>query len=258
MNAIIIEDEQIAAQNLKRLLVETAPEIQVSDILQSVEESVEYFNHIQKTPDVVFMDIHLADGLAFHIFDQATVDCPVIFTTAYDQYALDAFKVNSIDYLLKPINQNDLARAIQKLRLLTNDGAARRPAPISPETIATLMEMTHQHRYKSHFLIPVRDKLIPLPVKNIAYIYLDDKISRAVTFDNQTHIIDKPLDNIFAQLNPNHFFSANREYIIADSAIGDISVWPLGKLHVSLTVATPEKIIIPRARTSEFKDWYTN
>ena len=120
------------------------------------------------------------------------------------------------------------------------------------------MEMTHQHRYKSHFLIPVRDKLIPLPVKNIAYIYLDDKISRAVTFDNQTHIIDKPLDNIFAQLNPNHFFRANRQYIIAHSAIGDISVWPLGKLHVSLTVATPEKIIIPRARTSEFKDWYTN
>ncbi len=258
MNAIIIEDEQIAAQNLKRLLAEAAPDIQVTDTLQSVEESVEYFSHIQTPLDVVFMDIHLADGLAFRIFDQTTVNCPVVFTTAYDQYALDAFKVNGIDYLLKPINRNDLARAIQKLRLLANEGPDRRPAPLSPETIASLMEMTQQHRYKSHFLIPVRDKLVPLPVKSIAYIFLDDKISRAVTFDNQTHIIDKPLDYIFAQLNPNLFFRANRQYIIAHSAVADISLWPIGKLHVSLTVATPDKIIIPRARVAEFKDWYTN
>lgn len=254
MKALIIEDEHIAAQNLKRLLTEVAPHIQVSDIFQSVEETVEYFNH-KPDVDIVFMDIHLADGLAFHIFDQTTINCPIVFTTAYDQYALDAFKVNSIDYLLKPINKDDLARAIQKLNILTTDTS--QPNALSPETIASLMEMMQQHKYKSHFLIPVRDKLIPLPVKEIAYICLDDKITRAVTFDGQTHLLDKPLDTIFNQLNPAHFFRANRQYIIAHSAIKDISIWPLSKLHITLTVPTPEKIIIPRARTTEFKEWYT-
>ena len=269
MKAIIIEDELIAAQNLSRMLGEVAPETTVGAIFQTVEETVEYFSALDARqpsgdyPDVVFMDIHLADGLAFHIFDSVAIKCPIIFTTAYDQYALDAFKVNSIDYLLKPISKDDLRRAIDKIRLLVHStdatGQAAKPqiAQLTPETIATVMEMMHHHKYKSHFLMPVRDKLVPLPVSDIAFIYLDEKITRVVTLDGQSFPLDRPLDAVFAQLDPEHFFRANRQYIISHSAVKDISVWPLSKLHVTLKVATPEKIIISRARASEFKDWYT-
>lgn len=255
MKTIIIEDELIAAQNLQRLLSEEAPDLQVTAVLQSVEEAVEHFSHDNDT-QLVFMDIHLADGLAFHIFDSVSIGCPIIFTTAYDQYALDAFKVNSIDYLLKPINRSDLARAIAKLRTLLPE--ARQETALTPEKISSLMEMISPRKYKSYFLIPVRDKLVPLQVSRIAYVFLDDKISWAVTYDGQRHIIDKPLDAIFSQLDPKQFFRANRQYIISHGAVADISLWPLSKLHVSLTVPTPEKIIISRARVSEFKDWYTS
>ena len=252
MNAVIIEDEQIAAQNLERLLHETSPGINVVAKLQSVEESIEFFS-TDNAIDIVFMDIHLADGLSFSIFDSVTITAPIIFTTAYDQYALDAFKVNSIDYLLKPINKEDLTRAMQKYHTL--EGKASKN---NSENLNALIETIKKPRYKSYFLIPVLDKLVPLNVNDIAYIYLDDKISRAVTFNGQSHALDKPLDTIFTQLDPTKFFRANRQYIIAHTAVSDITLWPLSKLHVTLNVATPEKIIVSRARVAEFKDWYTN
>ncbi|MCR4816183.1 MAG: LytTR family DNA-binding domain-containing protein [Bacteroidales bacterium] len=256
MNSIIIEDETIAAQNLQRLINEVDPSIKISAILQTVEDAVEYFSE-HNDIDLVFMDIHLADGLAFLIFDRVSITCPIIFTTAYDQYALDAFKVNSVDYLLKPISKDDLARAINKLNTLRagNDSSY---TSLTPQTIASLAEMMGQRKYKSHFLIPVRDKLVPLPVADIACIYVDEKLSRIVTFNGDSHSLDKPLDAFYSQLDPARFFRANRQYIISHDAVKDISIWPLSKLHVTLSVATPEKIIISRARTSEFKDWYTN
>lgn len=253
MEALIIEDELIAAQNLQRLITNVAPDIEIVGTLQSVEETVEYFSRPEKI-DVVFMDIHLADGLAFHIFDSVNIDCPIIFTTAYDQYALDAFKVNSIDYLLKPINKEDLIRAIDKLRRNMDNKAGT----VGMEQIRSLMEMMQSNKYKSYFLIQVRDKLVPLQVSDIAYIYLDDKLTRAVTFNGQSQILDKPLDAIYSQLDPTLFFRANRQYIISHKAVKDISIWPLSKLHITLSLPTPDKIIVSRARTAEFKDWYTN
>lgn len=254
MRTVILEDEQIATLNLQRLLKETDPEIEVVSVLQSVEESIEYFsrnNDIQ----LVFMDIHLADGLAFHIFDKVVIDCPIIFITAYDRYALEAFKVNSIDYLLKPISKEDLTRALNKCKRLSgNNGNSTN---ISPEQLAVLLDQIKQKNHKSHLLIPLRDKLIPLDVNDIAYIYLDDKISRIVTFEGESHYLDKPLDYVYTQLDPAHFFRANRQYVIAHKAIESISIWPLSKLYITLKVETPEKIIISRARVSEFKDWYT-
>lgn len=254
MKTIIIEDEQIATQNLQRLLRETNPDIEVVRVLQSVEESVEYFGHNTDT-ELVFMDIHLADGLAFHIFDKVSINCPIIFITAYDQYALEAFKVNGIDYLLKPISKEELNRALTKLKLFSHKQGEE--GKISDEQLKSLTQQFQQNKYKSFFLIPMRDKLIPLDVNDIAYIYLDEKISRIVTFNNESHCVDKPLDAIHAQLNPEHFFRANRQFIIAHKAIDSINLWPLSKLNVSLKVDVPEKIIISRARSTEFKDWYT-
>lgn len=268
MNAIIIEDEQIAVQSLKRLLGEVSSDINVTATFQSVEETVEYFSAFETElsksdesyPDIVFLDIHLADGLAFHIFDSVTIQCPIIFTTAYDQYALDAFKVNSIDYLLKPISKDELERAINKVRQFVNPGdeKSRQKETLAPDVIATMMEMMQHRKYKSHFLMPLRDKLVPLPVSEIAYIYLDEKITRVVTIDGQSFSLDKPLDALYSQLDPDRFFRANRQYIISHRAVKDISVWPLSKLHITLCVPTPEKIIVSRARNSEFKDWFTS
>ena len=236
-----------------------APDMQVAGVLQTVEESVEWFRSIDNcsspsegvSPDVVFMDIHLADGLAFRIFDQVKVPYPIIFTTAYDQYALPAFQVNSIDYLLKPINIDDLHRALDKLQQRITPRA-------SSDDLNRVVEMLSQHyrQYKKFFLIPVRDKLVPLAVEQIACIYLDNKNSIALTVDGHTHQLDKPLEQIAAQLDPRRFFRVNRQYIVAHDAIKDMSVWLLGKYSIKLVVDTPERIVLPKAKVAEFKDWY--
>ena len=245
-NIIIIEDEEIAVRNLQRLLAEELPDATVTAILPSIEESVEYLQQ-QPAPDLVFMDVHLADGISFRIFDTVDIACPIIFTTAYDQYALDAFRVNSIDYLLKPISRGDLHHAIQKLSSLSGNA--------QQTSVGKLL--SQQVSYKSHFLIPVRDKLIPIDVKQIACLYLEDKITRAILFDGRQQIFDRPLDVIMEQLNPDLFFRANRQYIVAHSAIQEISIWPISKLALTLSVQTPDRIIVSKARVPEFKQWYT-
>lgn len=253
--AIIIEDEAMAAQHLIKLLSHVAPDINASTVIQSIEESVEYFNN-HNDADVVFIDIHLSDGLAFHIFEQVNITCPIIFTTTYDQYALEAFKVNSVDYLLKPIKQIDLERALNKIKNLANNPAN---ITLNADTMAGLLTMmkNRKQKYKANFLIPYGEKLIPISVKEIAYFYIDMKITHAVTFDGITHALDKSLDDIIKQLNPDEFYRINRQYIISLNAVKEINVWVGGKLSIVLTVKTPSHIIIPKAKTTEFKEWYT-
>lgn len=251
---VIIEDETIAAQRLSKMLSEENPDLQVVQVLQTVEDTVEWFQ-TNPTPDLVFMDIHLADGLAFRIFDKITIDCPIIFTTAYDQYALQAFQVNSIDYLLKPINREDLQRALGKyVRIEGKSSAAAENSQLS-----ALIEMFNQKsmQYPSYFLIPVKDKLVPLAIAEVACFYLEDKVSRAVTLDGKTVVVGKPLDVIVEQLDPHLFFRANRQYVVAHKAIESISVWFGGKLNLSLSVKVPERILVSKARVPEFKEWYT-
>jgi len=252
--AVIIEDEDIAVQTLQRLLTEVAPEIQIVAKLQSVEDSVEWFSNNEE-PDIVFMDIHLADGLAFHIFDKISIKCPIIFTTAYDQYALKAFQVNSIDYLLKPINKKDLHHALEKLRNLK---ASNEPTMDAAAIANVLSALQKQEKvYKSYFLIPHKDKLVPLATKDIACFYIDNKMTKVVTYDKQEFYMDHPLDEIMEHLNPEQFFRANRQYIVSHKAIKDISFWFGNKLDISIGVPVPEKIVISKARVAEFKAWYT-
>lgn len=247
---VIIEDEAIAVQNLTRMLAELSPGCEVVKVLQSIEESVEYFNTGAK-PDLCFMDIHLADGLSFRIFDQAEVECPIIFTTAYDQYAIQAFKVNSIDYLLKPINKDELRQAMAKAeRLLSRQDDSRW------QSLAEMLRQGERH-YQSSFLIAVADRLVPIRVEDIICFYLLDKLPQIVTADGRTFAYDKPLDLVMEQLDPRKFFRANRQYIIAHDAIEEISLWPISKLAVKLSKPTPERIIISKARVHDFKEWYT-
>jgi len=253
MKAIIIEDEYLAAQALTQLVAEVAPEIQIDAVLQSTDESVEWFNS-NPMPDLVFMDIHLADGSSFAIFDEINITCPIIFTTAYDEYALKAFQVNSIDYLLKPIERHELERAISKVKRLSPG--------IDPENQTKLMNrllasLDKPVTYKSSFLIPVKDKLIPLLVKDIAYIYIDTKMVKAVTYSGKSYALDMTMEEIMKQLHPDQFYRANRQYIVARSAVKDIAMWFGNKLALSLTVDTPDRIIVSRITAKEFKEWLT-
>jgi two-component system LytT family response regulator len=259
MKAIIIEDEIIAAQNLQRLISQVNKDIEIIATLQSIEDSVEWFS-VNPAPDLVFMDIHLSDGTSFSIFDKVKITAPVIFTTAYDEYALKAFEVNSIDYLLKPINIKDLERAIDKFgRLNKAHGFVYAQQPSNEDAIAKMLSTLQKEKtiYKSNFLMPHKDKFIPLSVNNIAYIYSENKVAKIVTFDDRTFYENDSLDKIQQQIDPVKFFRANRQFIISHRAIKDISSWFDGKLSVNLTIEAPEKIIVSRMRAGEFKKWYT-
>ena len=249
MKALIIEDESIAAQALETLIKETSPETEIIAVLQTIEESVEWFEE-NPMPDLVFMDIHLADGSSFAIFEKVDITCPIIFTTAYDEYALKAFEVNSIDYLLKPINKAEVERAMKKYNSLTS-------VADQPSLDGLLAQMGGaKKKYKSCFLIPERDKLIPLVVNNISYIYIDTKTVKDIAMDGHTYYLNQTLDDIMAQLDPEVFFRANRQFIISRHAVKDMSVWFGNKLAINLIVPTPEKIIVSKARVGEFKTWF--
>lgn len=251
MKALIIEDEVLAAQSLQKLITEVAPDTEVIATLQSIEESVAWFDE-NPMPDLVFMDIHLADGSSFAIFEQVQITCPIIFTTAYDEYALKAFEVSSIDYLLKPINRNDLTRAMNKFNALVGEKSNNN------EAIDALMrQIGMKKNYKSCFLVPERDKLIPLATANIAYFYIDAKTVKAITLDEHTYYMSQTLDDIMLQLNPDDFFRANRQFIVSRKAVKDLTIWFGNKLSLNLMVKIPETIIISKAKVSEFKNWFS-
>ena len=252
MKTVIVEDEIVAAQKLQRLIAQVSGDIEVVAVLQSIEDSVEWFSE-NPAPDLVFMDIHLSDGSSFAIFEKITLRTPIIFTTAYDEYALKAFEVNSIDYLLKPINRENLERAIGKINRF---GGVKTS---NEEAIAAMLAFFQKEKkvYKSSFLIPHKDKFIPLSVSDIAYIYSENKATKIVTFDNRTYHDNRSLDGLQRQIDPLAFFRANRQFIVSHRAVRDISVWFDSKLSVNLTVDVPEKIIVSRARVAEFKEWCT-
>ena len=253
MKALIIEDEIMAAKTLQKLLGEVSPETEVVAVLESIEDSVAWIEE-NPMPDLMFMDIHLADGSSFTIFDRVDITCPVIFTTAYDEYALKAFEVNSIDYLLKPISKESLERAMRKYRMLDqglqNDN--------SSNIEALLTQLTQKNSYRRCFLLPERDKLVPLPTANIAYAYIEAKTVKLVSMEHKEYYLTQTLDDLMAQLDPKEFFRANRQFVISRSAVKDVSVWFGNKLAINLIMDTPEKIIVSKARVAEFKHWFSN
>lgn len=251
MKAVIIEDEKIAADLLKNLICQLDEDIEVVTVLQTVEDSIEWLENNQH-PDILFVDIHLADGSSFSIFEKTEVKCPIVFTTAYDEYSLKAFEVNSIDYLLKPINKVDLQRALNKYKNL-------RSHDIDYKDFVNrfLSGAKNVDNYKEYFLVPERDKLIPLAAKDIAYVYIDLKLIKAVTYSGKVYYLNQNLDEMMNQLNTKMFFRANRQYIVSHDAIKDISIWFGNKISLNLVMPTEEKIIVSKARVSEFKNWYT-
>jgi two-component system LytT family response regulator len=251
MKAIIVEDEVLAAQNLKGILNEIGT-LDIIASLESVNETVAWFT-LKDSPDILFLDIHLADGSAFDIFDRVKINCPVIFTTAYDEYALKAFMVNSIDYLLKPIDINSVRRALDKYRRLTGKDVKN---DIDLQNLIAYFKKNVG--FKNNFLIPSKgDKLIPLSADEVYFFFIDYGTVKALTSDGRSYNMDKTLDELTEILNPDLFFRANRQYIISRKAIKDIDLWFNSRLSVNLKVPVPEKILISKARIPEFKKWFS-
>lgn len=250
MKALIVEDETLASRHLKNVLNE-AGNITVIGTLESISEALEWFRN-NPCPDIVFMDIHLADGIAFEIFNHVNISCPIVFTTAYDEYALKAFKVNSVDYLLKPIELSDVQAALKKIKALSGPETMH-------NTISDLVDyFRKEQKYKTHFLIPAKgDKLLPLRVNDLACFRIDSGIVKGLTIENRSFNLDYTLDELSDILDPSLFFRANRQFIISREAIKDVDLWFSGKLAVNLKVDTSCKIVISKARVPEFKSWFS-
>ena len=202
MRALIIEDEMMAAKALQKLIREVSPDTEIVGVLESIEESVEWLEN-NPMPDLMFMDIHLADGSSFAIFERVNVTCPVIFTTAYDEFALKAFEVNSLDYLLKPISKESLERAMSKFQALIG-------TRFNTDKIERLLEqLGEKKKHRSYFLLPERDKLVPLSTKDIAYAYIDAKSVKIVTHEHKNYYLTHTLDDLMAP----HLLSATRRHI---------------------------------------------
>lgn len=250
MKTLIIEDEKAALRNLKAAMKEVDADFEIVGETDSVTGTLEWFAS-HPMPELVFMDIHLADGSAFGIFEQADITCPIIFTTAYDEYALQAFRVNSIAYLLKPISSSDLQKAIDKLKML--EGAVQSTIDFQ----AVMHALKREESYKTHFLVPVKgDRFVPVSVEQISYFYIDGGAVKAVTQSAEMFDFQQTLDELAEQLNPRQFFRANRQYIIAHKTITGVSLWFGGRMVLQLSPAANEKVIISKARVPAFKEWF--
>jgi len=252
MKALLIEDEKAAVRNLQALLLEVAPDVEILAVLDSIIETIDWFG-THAMPDLVFLDIHLADGSAFEIFSHVEIACPIIFTTAYDEYALRAFKVNSIDYLLKPIDGHDIRKALDKMDCLHGESSS--PGNDYSSLIRALKK---EESYKTHFLVPAKgDKLIPVSADMILFFHIDDGVVKAVLADGKECLFPQTLDELADSLNPALFFRVNRQYLISRKAVLDIDLWFNGRLSVNLKVPVTEKILVSKAKVGEFKEWFT-
>lgn len=250
MKALIVEDEILAAQSLLKILNDIGSFSSITT-LDSIKETVDYLNGDGK-PDILFLDIHLADGSAFEIFEKVQVDCPVIFVTAYNENALKAFRLTNIGYLLKPVDIFDVKRAIDKLQRL------KRATGIHENELNNLMSYLKKNvEYKSHFLIKLNDeKLVPLKTADIAYIYSESGEAEAFSSDGRSYKMDQTLDQLENILDPVLFFRASEQFIISRKAVGDFGFWFNKRRLVILKVHSTVKVIVSKEKIAEFKSWF--
>lgn len=246
MKVLIIEDEAAAYTNIKNLLSKTDTRIEIVDHFDTVVDSVTWLRS-NPMPDLIFMDIQLADGSSFNIFDCVTVEAPIIFTTAYDQYAVKAFEVNSIDYLLKPITSEAVQKALDKYKRLN-------PASIQ-QNIKQIDEMIWNKEYIKRVLIPFKDKLLPVKTETIGYFYNTNGESSVITRDGQSYRIGKSLDSLMVKLDPTCFFRVNRQFILSKEVIESITIWFDNRLKVHVSLPTDEPVFVAKNRAAEFKEW---
>lgn len=247
MRVIIIEDEKPATERLKTLLKEYDPAVEVVACLESIEETVQYLKQ-HAHPDLLLLDIHLSDGHSFEIFKQITYNKPVIFTTAYDQYALDAFKIFSIDYILKPVSLESLAGAMNKLKSLS--------VSFSAVDFNRLLPAWQHSRYKKRFLGKVGQRLFFIDTDNIAFFQADNKIVYLVDREGNRYVVEHTMEKLEEQLDPEYYFRLNRRFIVHIEAIQQVKPYFNSRLKLAVKGAgQTEDMVISRERVAEFKQW---
>jgi len=251
MNILIIEDEEQAAKKLIRMVRERLPETFIHGPIESVEASVNWLNN-NPAPDLILMDIHLSDGLSFDIFGKVEVSVPVLFTTAYDQYALRAFKVNSVDYLLKPIGTDELNAAFAKFE-------TRYGARLKDEIVATdrysFLKSDYENTFKQRFVTRVGDRIVAIQTEDIAYGYSENKATYLKSFDGKSYLIDYSLEQLEDLLDPQAFFRLNRQYVTRFKAIDKMLAYSNSRLKIELINCDDKHIVLSREKTALFKVW---
>ncbi|WP_316803501.1 LytTR family DNA-binding domain-containing protein [Pedobacter nototheniae] len=245
-NIVIIEDEKLNADRIKRLVGAIRPNVSVLGVIDSVADGIKWFK-ANVMPDVILMDVRLIDGLSFEIFKEVEINCPVIFTTAYDEYAVNAFKHNGVDYLLKPVEQDELEQAIKKVEKVANPLA-------NQDMMAGLMAFLKPKEFRSRFLIPYRDSYKTILTSEIACIYTEFKSTRALLTDGAEIVLLQKMEELEEQLDPKYFFRANRQFIIHIDAVLQIHNYHHGKLKVVIKNCGAE-IIVSRDKASLLKLW---
>lgn len=251
MNIIIIEDEFRAAKSLQNIIAELKPESKITGVYDSIETSIEALSNDSK-PDLIFMDIHLSDGLSFEIFKQVEITCPVIFCTAFDQYMLDAFKSKGVDYVLKPFSREDIAEALRKVDELKKFFQKNE----LPDLEALLQKITQpQVPSKSSFLVFKNQKYTTISTENIAYFFIHNEITHLMTFDKQQFQLTQTLGQIAEQVSQKQFFRVNRQYIVNFNAIKEMEHYFQRKILVKLIIETPEQLLINKEKSHSFFTW---
>jgi DNA-binding LytR/AlgR family response regulator len=250
MNILIIEDEPQAVERLSKLVLQIKSDSRILNKIDSVKRSIEWLKSNPK-PDLIFMDIQLADGLSFEIFDHCEVKSPVVFTTAYNEYALKAFKVNSIDYLLKPVDKEELTASFKKLETLTNAPEANSKMM---ESITYAMHMLTK-KFKERFVIKVGEHLKSIEVIDILFFFSLEKATFAQTKDGRKHILDFTMDQLEGLIDPSKYFRINRKYFVAASSIQDMISYTNSRLRLVLATSDDPDVIVARERVQEFKEW---
>lgn len=252
MNILIIEDEDSAAAQLTSMVAAHFDGARFAPVIDNIAEARDFLA-AQPAIDLIFLDINLSDGLSFSIFKDLEIDIPIIFTTAYDEYAIQAFELNSIAYLLKPIRPEKLEQAIAKFKRLDSRHKMI-PDMVSIENVRKLINA--EAAYKRNFLVPYKDRLIPLHVNDIAWFELQHGLVRGITHNKATYIMEeKSLEELSEILNPWEFYRANRQFLVSRKAIKDVQHYFNGRLYVNVSPPPQEKILISKARSNHFKTW---
>jgi two-component system, LytTR family, response regulator LytT len=250
MKVVILEDETLAADKLETALKEIDSSVEVLARIKSVASATEWFNN-NPHPELIFSDIQLLDGLSFELFAQVKIENPVIFTTAFDQYAIKAFEVNSLDYLLKPISKEKLEGALSKFK---NRQAKTLSPAVDYKELAKFLK-GDQAEYKIRFMIRLGQKIVAIPIEKIAYFFSENKLTYIFTKDGKKYPADQPLDELVDLLDPRVFFRANRQFIITFESIAEIHPYFKGRIKLVLAPITSEEVVVSSERSPEFKKW---
>mgnify|MGYP000020582971 CR=1 FL=1 len=248
MKALIIEDEPLAAERLTAMLQRQEASVEIISGIDSVKSAVRWFRD-NSEPDLVFLDIQLADGISFEIFEHVKISAPIIFTTAYDEYAIKAFKVNSIDYLLKPINSKELEGALNKFKSIEKPQLGG----LNLSDLARYLQS--ENNYKKRFVVKMGEHLKTVETENISVFFSQEKVTYLITGEGKKFYLDYTLDELIGLLDPAQFFRINRKYIVNVKAITDVVTFSSSRLKVDLDAYQAEDVTVSRDRVKAFRDW---